>query len=81
MVQNGIPSAGLAYETNPKLTLKANVSKGFRSPTIRELFMWAHNPKLNPEEIWNYETGMALKLADQKVRVELYRLHWSWATT
>lgn len=66
-----IPSAGLAYETNPKLTLKANVSKGFRSPTIRELFMWAHNPKLNPEEIWNYETGMALKLADQKVRVEL----------
>ena len=35
-----IPSAGFTWSPLSKKTVKDLVSKGFRSPTIRELFMW-----------------------------------------
>ncbi len=65
-----IPSAGFAYHFNSNTTWKGTVSKGYRSPTMRELFMWGPNPNLNPETIWNYETGLLTKLG-KKVQAEL----------
>ncbi|MCK3686340.1 TonB-dependent receptor [Maribellus sp. YY47] len=65
-----IPSAGFACNLNADITWKGNVSKGFRSPTMRELFMWGPNPNLNPETIWNYETGFLTNLG-KKVQAEL----------
>ncbi len=54
-----IPSTGIAYRMSDRTALKISVSKGYRSPTIRELFitLWGANPGLKPEQIMNYETG------------------------
>ncbi len=66
-----IPSIGFAYNLGKLTTWKGTVSKGFRSPTMRELFMWGPNPKLNPETIWNYETGISKTFFQQKMNAEL----------
>ncbi|NTW32523.1 MAG: TonB-dependent receptor [Bacteroidetes bacterium] len=69
--QEWIPSGGFAFSIAKKTTWKANVSKGFRSPTIRELFMWNHNSDLNPEKIMNYETGVLQSFFNNKLNLEL----------
>lgn len=66
-----IPSAGFAWQLSPSTTWRANFSKGFRSPTIRELYMFNHNPNLQPERIYSYETGLAQSFLDNKLKVEL----------
>jgi iron complex outermembrane receptor protein len=66
-----IPTAGLALEANSRTTWKAAFSKGFRSPTIRELFLFGHNPKLQPETVLNYETSILKTFADERLNVEL----------
>ncbi len=66
-----IPSLGFAYELGKLSTWKGTVSKGFRSPTMRELFLWGPNPKLNPETIWNYETGISKSFFNRKLSTEL----------
>jgi len=54
-----IPSAGFAWKLSELTTWKGSASKGFRSPTLRELFLWGPNPALNPETIINFETGIS----------------------
>jgi outer membrane cobalamin receptor len=66
-----IPSGGSAFNITPVTTWKVSVSKGFRSPTIQELFLWNHNPSLNPEHIMNYETGILHSFMKNKIRLEL----------
>lgn len=66
-----VPSAGLAYRTGETTTLKASFSKGFRSPTIRELFLWGSNPKLQPETVFNYEAGILKSFYSRKLNLEL----------
>ncbi len=54
-----VPQVGVAWAVTTSTTLKASVSKGFRSPTIRELYLFpAPNPNLKPERLWNYEAGL-----------------------
>ncbi|MGE5313807.1 MAG: TonB-dependent receptor [Acidobacteriota bacterium] len=53
-----IPQIGAAFRIDTSLTLKASAGKGFRSPTIRELYLFpAPTPGLEPERMWNYEAG------------------------
>jgi len=66
-----IPSLGFSYKIQQGLSWKGNVSKGFRSPTMRELFMWGPNPNLNPETIWNYETGLLHTFAANRMQAEV----------
>jgi len=67
-----VPTGGLAYHPTTKTTLKASVSKGFRSPTIRELYLWTPaNANLQPERMMNYEIGVLQNLFQNKVSVEL----------
>jgi iron complex outermembrane receptor protein len=66
-----IPSAGFAWQTNESTTLKASFSKGFRSPTIRELFLWGPNPKLQPETVFTYEAGLLKSFYERKLNFEL----------
>ena len=50
-----VPQGGLAFRLG-KGELKAMVSKGFRRPTIREMFLFRPaNADLEPERIMNYE--------------------------
>lgn len=66
-----IPSAGFAWKVGELTTWKGNVSKGFRSPTMRELFLWGPNPNLNPETIISYETGISKLFFNNKMNAEL----------
>ena len=66
-----VPSAGFAYQLGPATTWKASVSKGFRSPTIQELFFFNHYENLSPEHITSYETGISQAFNNQKLNLEL----------
>lgn len=66
-----IPSLGFAWQLSLKSTWKGNTSKGYRSPTMREMFMWSPNPNLSPETIWNYETGFLSTFANKKIQTEI----------
>jgi len=51
-----VPQGGISYKISGTGTLKAMVSKGFRNPTIRELYMFQpKNPDLKSERLMNYE--------------------------
>ena len=66
-----IPSFGGTFQIAKYTSWKASASKGYRSPTLRELFLWGPNPDLKPESIWNYETGIIHSCFDQKLNLEL----------
>lgn len=66
-----IPSFGFAYQLKEQASWKGNVSKGFRSPTMRELFMWGPNPDLDPETVWSYETGILSNFFNNTIHTEL----------
>ena len=66
-----IPQAGLAYQVSSMTTIKGSAAKGFRSPTIRELYLFpAPTPSLKPERMWNYELGV-LHTFDERFSAEL----------
>jgi iron complex outermembrane receptor protein len=67
-----IPQAGLTYGPDNNTVIRAVVSKGFRSPTIRELFLFiSANPELQPERMWNYETGLTRYFLNSQLMFEL----------
>ena len=67
-----IPQAGLSYFASDNTVLKGIVSKGFRNPTIREMYMFVpQNPDLKPEELMNYELSVSQKLLDQSLSFDL----------
>ncbi len=50
------PAAGGSYALSDKYSIAFNASRGFRNPTLRELYLFpAPNPNLLPETIWNYQ--------------------------
>ncbi len=50
------PEFGASYTVAPGYALSTEVARGFRNPTIRELYMFpAPNPALLPEHVWNYQ--------------------------
>jgi len=57
--QEWIPKAGLVYHPLSKTALRATVAKGFRTPSIRDMFLFPPaNSDLKPERLWNYEFGI-----------------------
>ncbi|MDR2947817.1 MAG: TonB-dependent receptor [Prevotella sp.] len=67
-----IPQIGFAYRPWESTVIKGSVAKGFRSPTIRELFMWgAANPDLKPERMVNYEISVGQKFLNGRLYAEL----------
>lgn len=51
-----IPQFGLVLKPITDGTLKATVSKGFRNPTTKELYLYGTaNDTLHAERMWNYE--------------------------
>lgn len=57
-----VPQFGLTVKPVKGTTLKALASKGFRSPTMMEMYLFAPNPELGPERLWNYEIGLSQRL-------------------
>jgi iron complex outermembrane receptor protein len=53
-----VPEAGASYTLKDGYTASASISRGFRNPTIRELYLFpAPNPLLRPEYMWNYQAS------------------------
>ena len=51
-----VPQAGLVVRPIETGEVKAMVSKGFRNPTPKEMFLYkSANEELKPERLWNYE--------------------------
>ena len=64
-----VPQGGLAFHLPRHAELKAMVSKGFRNPTIREMYMFPpQNPDLMPERMMNYELSFTHQLLDGDLR-------------
>ncbi len=62
------PTAGITWHPDEKTALRASGGKGFRAPSLFELYK-VHvrqggvyyreaNPELDPEEIWSYDIGV-----------------------
>ena len=51
-----VPQAGVVVRPMETGEVKAMVSKGFRNPTMREMYLYPpSNTDLEPERLWNYE--------------------------
>ena len=67
-----IPQAGITVRPFEGNTLKASLSKGFRSPNIREMYMFPpQNPDLKPESMMNYEFSIGQTTLGGDLFVEL----------
>lgn len=70
-----IPQAGISATLPGDVNIKAIIGKGFRNPTIKELYMFRPaNPDLLPERLWNYELSFSQRVNTIKYGVSLYYL-------
>ncbi len=66
-----VPKVGLVSHLTESTSFRVTVSKGFRSPSIRELYFFpSHNEELKPDEYWNYEIGMSQHIG-RRLNVEM----------
>lgn len=66
-----VPQVGISYMPSRNTTLKASVSKGFRMPNMKELYMYAvANEDLLPEEAWSYDFTIGQHLLDGALNLE-----------
>ena len=67
-----IPQAGFTVRPFEGNVIKASLSKGFRSPNIREMYMFPpQNPDLKPERMMNYEVSIGQTFLDGNLFTEL----------
>ncbi|WP_080904860.1 TonB-dependent siderophore receptor [Parabacteroides sp. Marseille-P3160] len=68
-----VPQIGLSYFAADHTVLKGIVSKGFRNPTIREMYMFPpmNNPDLKPERLMNYELSASQGLLNRALTFDL----------
>ena len=67
-----VPQAGFILHPMESSRIKFSYGKGFRSPNIRELYMYPpHNPDLKPEHLNNFEVELRQHLFDYRFNVGL----------
>jgi outer membrane cobalamin receptor len=66
-----IPLVGFSFAATRNTSFKGSVSKGFRSPTIMEMYLFAPNPDLKPERMINYEISWLQAFLNYKLNIEL----------
>ena len=68
-----VPQAGIVVRPMVTGEVKAMVSKGFRNPTMREMYLYPpSNEELKPERIWNYELSWKHRLGAFNYGANLY---------
>ena len=75
---NYAPQGGLSFILCRDAEIKALVSRGYRNPTIRELYMYKPaNKELNPVSLWNYELSYRHFLIQRRMRlgINVFYLH------
>ncbi|HJX70519.1 MAG TPA: TonB-dependent receptor, partial [Bacteroidales bacterium] len=67
-----IPQAGFAWHTSDNTSIKGSVSKGYRPPSVRELYLFPPaNDNLQPEKLMNYEVSWIQSWYEHKIKTEL----------
>lgn len=67
-----VPQAGLTFRPIEGNVIRASFSKGFRSPNIREMYMWGPaNDELKPENMLNYEVAVGQSFLDGRLYGEV----------
>lgn len=67
-----VPQAGLTVRPFEGNVIKASFSKGFRSPNIREMYMYPpQNADLKPENMFNYEVSIGQSFLDENLYTEV----------
>ena len=67
-----VPQGGVTVRPFEGNMIRASVSRGFRSPNIREMYMWgAANPDLKPESMLNYEVAVGQSFLGGDLYAEL----------
>ena len=68
-----VPQAGLVVRPIATGEAKLMVSKGFRNPTMRELYLYPpSNTDLEPERLWNYELSWRHRTSELTYGVNLF---------
>ena len=68
-----VPRVGVTLHTSNSSQLKAIVSKGFRFPTIREMYMFpSQNPNLQSERLMNYELSFNQSFSMMRYGVNIF---------
>ncbi len=68
-----IPQAGIVVRPMSTGEIKAMVSKGFRNPTMREMYLYPpSNEELEPERMWNYELSWRHRMGAFNYGLNLY---------
>jgi iron complex outermembrane receptor protein len=61
-----VPEFGAQWHATSRVSLSGAISRGFRNPTIRELYLFpAPNPDLKPEEEWNYQATAQARISQK----------------
>jgi len=59
-----IPKIGFVNHLSDHASIRLTHSKGFRSPSLRELYFFpSHNENLQPDEYWNSEIGATVQFS------------------
>lgn len=67
-----IPQAGVSFEATKQTHLKFSASKGFRTPNMRELYMYASaNEDLKPERSFSYDFSVMQSLLNNRLEMEM----------
>ncbi|MGC9342152.1 MAG: TonB-dependent receptor [Bacteroidales bacterium] len=67
-----IPHLGASWNPGSTTNLKASVSKGYRPPSIRELYLFPPaNSSLVPERMLNYEIGWTQRWLEGRMKTEI----------
>ncbi len=70
-----VPKFGAVYHLGPATSVRGSIAKGFRSPSIRELYFFPpHNPDLQPDRMWNYEVGIT-RYFGERLKCEVTVFH------
>ena len=68
-----IPQGGIVVRPIETGEIKAMASKGFRNPTMREMYLYPpSNTDLEPERLWNYELSWKHRLSNFTYGANLY---------
>ena len=67
-----VPQAGISWNPVKDTYLKLSASKGFRTPNMRELYMFPPtNKDLKPERAWSYDFAVDHHFLDGRLNTEL----------
>jgi iron complex outermembrane receptor protein len=74
-----LPKAGLVVQLSERTSFRVSASKGFRSPSIRELYFWMPaNAELTPDRLWNKEVGLSHEFGNtMRVEADVFQVKGS----